>query len=250
MPAAVIRRAAPRRRGRPEFTRRVLFWPLLLALVWTTARPAGAQPRQDAPAPIDLATMRGAYFRHFNAPTFHVHLAEVEVDPDTGRVTILRYVVAQDVGRAINPNGIEGQVQGGVAQGVEYALYENIRIEDGRILESDLESYRLPGALDVPRPKPHPDMLEKCLEHFRTIPTAAVYVGDSETDHQAALGRHAGHTLLERTPDPSAPGCGSQRKTRRSGLYGVRLSSSSYTTGGLRCRFSLYCTPPPHPVMD
>jgi CO/xanthine dehydrogenase Mo-binding subunit len=115
----------------------------------------------SAPAPIDLATMRGAYFRHFNAPTFHVHLAEVEVDPDTGRVTILRYVVAQDVGRAINPNGIEGQIQGGVAQGIGYALYENIRIQDGRILESDLESYRLPGALDVPRVESilleHPD---------------------------------------------------------------------------------------------
>lgn len=54
MPAAVIRRAA-RRRGRPEFTHRVTFWPLLLALVWMSARPAGAQPRQDAPAPIDLA---------------------------------------------------------------------------------------------------------------------------------------------------------------------------------------------------
>jgi CO/xanthine dehydrogenase Mo-binding subunit len=115
----------------------------------------------SAPAPIDEATMRGAYFRHFNAPTFHVHLAEVEVDPDTGKVTILRYVVAQDVGRAINPSGIEGQIQGGVAQGVGYALYENIRIDDGRILESDLESYRLPGALDVPRVETilleHPD---------------------------------------------------------------------------------------------
>jgi phosphoglycolate phosphatase len=43
------------------------------------------------------------------------------------------------------------------------------------------------GALDVPRPKPHPDMIEKCLEHFRVQPPAAVYVGDSETDHQAAL---------------------------------------------------------------
>jgi CO/xanthine dehydrogenase Mo-binding subunit len=115
----------------------------------------------SAPAPIDEATMRGAYFRHFNAPTFHVHLAEVEVDPDTGKVTILRYVVAQDVGRAINPSGIEGQIQGGVAQGIGYALYENIRMEEGRILESDLEAYRLPTALDVPRVETilleHPD---------------------------------------------------------------------------------------------
>jgi HAD superfamily hydrolase (TIGR01509 family) len=43
------------------------------------------------------------------------------------------------------------------------------------------------GALDVERPKPHPDMIQKCLDHFRLPPTAAVYVGDSETDHQAAL---------------------------------------------------------------
>lgn len=43
------------------------------------------------------------------------------------------------------------------------------------------------GAHDVPRPKPHPDMIEQCLAHFRVFPTAAVYVGDSETDHQAAL---------------------------------------------------------------
>jgi CO/xanthine dehydrogenase Mo-binding subunit len=105
----------------------------------------------SAPAPIDEATMRGAYFRHFNAPTFHVHLAEVQIDPDTGRVQILRYVVAQDVGRAVNPAGIEGQIHGGVAQGIGYALFENIRLADGRVLESDLEAYRLPGALDVPR---------------------------------------------------------------------------------------------------
>jgi len=43
------------------------------------------------------------------------------------------------------------------------------------------------GTNDVPRPKPYPDMLEKCLEHFRVLPTAAAYIGDSETDHQAAL---------------------------------------------------------------
>jgi CO/xanthine dehydrogenase Mo-binding subunit len=112
---------------------------------------AAAGSSVSAPVPIDAHALRGAYFRHFNAPTFHVHLAEVEVDPDTGRVTILRYVVAQDVGRVINPQGIEGQIHGGVAQGIGYALYEDIHIEDGRILESDLEGYRLPGALDVPR---------------------------------------------------------------------------------------------------
>ena len=113
----------------------------------------------SAPAPIDEATMRGAYFRHFNAPTFHVHLAEVEVDPETGRVTIVRYVVAQDVGRAINPNGIEGQIQGGVVQGVGYALYENIRIDGrgSRFLDGTASStYRLPTASRGAADRGHP----------------------------------------------------------------------------------------------
>ena len=78
-------------------------------------------------------TMRGALF----PPLQRAHVPRA---PGRGRggpatragSTILRYVVAQDVGRAINPNGIEGQIHGGVAQGIGYALYENIRIEDGR----------------------------------------------------------------------------------------------------------------------
>ena len=118
-----------------------------------SARPARSPPRA-APCrsryPSTTTRCAARYFRHFNAPTFHVHLAEVEVDPRTGRVTILRYVVAQDVGRAINPTGIEGQIHGGVAQGIGYALFEDIHLEDGRVLENDLESYRLPGALDIP----------------------------------------------------------------------------------------------------
>ncbi len=105
----------------------------------------------SAPAQVEDASMSGAFFRHLNAPTSHVHLAEVEVDPGTGRVTILRYVVAQDVGRAINPSGIEGQIHGGVAQGIGYALYEDIRLEAGHVLGPSLEHYRLPGAPDVPR---------------------------------------------------------------------------------------------------
>jgi CO/xanthine dehydrogenase Mo-binding subunit len=100
---------------------------------------------------VDPRSMTGAFFTHFNAPTFHVHLAEVQVDPETGHVEILRYVVAQDVGRAINPSAVEGQIHGGVAQGIGYALYEDINIERGIVIEGDLEAYRLPGALDVPR---------------------------------------------------------------------------------------------------
>ncbi|WP_281690538.1 xanthine dehydrogenase family protein molybdopterin-binding subunit [Pseudonocardia thermophila] len=104
----------------------------------------------------------GLMLPSFPTPTYHVHLAEVEVDPVTGNVRVLRYVVAQEVGKVISPDGTYGQVAGGVTQGIGYALHESLRIgEDGRYRERTLESYRLPLAPDVPRvefvPLEHPD---------------------------------------------------------------------------------------------
>src|SRR5439155_13680444 len=78
------------------------------------------------------------------------HFDEVEVDPVTGHVDVLRYIVAQEVGKAINPDGVRGQVQGGVVQGLGYTLFENIQIVDGRYQERRLETYRLPLAVDTP----------------------------------------------------------------------------------------------------
>ena len=80
----------------------------------------------------------------------------------TGTVRVLRYVVAQEVGRVISPDGTYGQVSGGVTQGIGYALHESLRIgEDGRYRERTLESYRLPLSTDVPRVEfvalEHPD---------------------------------------------------------------------------------------------
>lgn len=100
----------------------------------------------------DPTCASGLLFPVFPTPTYHVHLAEVEVDPVTGNVRVVRYVVAQEVGKVINPDGVMGQIQGGVAQGLGYALYENLQIgEDGRYRQKTLESYRLPLAADVPR---------------------------------------------------------------------------------------------------
>jgi len=99
----------------------------------------------------DPTCATGLLFPVFPTPTYHVHLAEVEVDPVTGKVTVLRYVVAQEVGKVINPDGVIGQIQGGVAQGLGYTLYERIQIgDDGRYKQRTLETYRLPVAEDVP----------------------------------------------------------------------------------------------------
>ena len=86
----------------------------------------------------------------WNTPSFHAHAAEVGVDPDTGEVTIHRYVVAQDVGFAINPASIEGQIEGGVSQGLGQALSEEIVYRDGHVLNANLTDYKMPTSLDVP----------------------------------------------------------------------------------------------------
>ncbi len=121
-----------------------------------TGAHATPQPRYDP------TCASGLLFPTFPTPTYHVHLAEVRVDPVTGNVEVLRYVVAQEVGRVVNPLGIVGQIQGGVAQGLGYALWENLTIgEDGRYQQRNLGSYRLPLATDVPRVETiileHPD---------------------------------------------------------------------------------------------
>ena len=83
--------------------------------------------------------------------SFHAHAVDLSVDRVTGEVTINRYVVAQDVGFAINPTYIEGQIEGGVAQGIGQALSEEIIYEDGRVLNANLTDYKMPTMMDMPR---------------------------------------------------------------------------------------------------
>ena len=86
-----------------------------------------------------------------HGPGFAAHCVDVEVDPETGKVTILRYTAAQDVGTAIHPSYVEGQIQGAVAQGIGWALNEEyVYSEDGRLLNASLLDYRMPTALDLP----------------------------------------------------------------------------------------------------
>ena len=98
--------------------------------------------------------MPGCAAGHFldavDMPVFAVHECEVAVDADTGHVEVLSYRVVQDVGRALNPRAIHGQIQGGVTQGLGYALHEEVTFNpDGQIAQSGFGSYRVPLAQDV-----------------------------------------------------------------------------------------------------
>jgi CO/xanthine dehydrogenase Mo-binding subunit len=85
------------------------------------------------------------------APGFSTQFCDVEVDPETGRVSILRFVAAQDVGRAIHPSYVEGQIQGGVVQGIGWALNEEyIYNAKGQMDNPGFLDYRCPVASDLP----------------------------------------------------------------------------------------------------
>ena len=81
------------------------------------------------------------------------HVCDVEVDTGTGQVTVLRYTAFQDVGLALNPAAVEGQMEGSVVQGLGWALMEGFLDygPDGRLRNASLLDYRMPTALDVPR---------------------------------------------------------------------------------------------------
>ena len=89
------------------------------------------------------------------APGFSTQFCDVEVDPETGKVTILRFVAAQDVGTAIHPSYVEGQIQGGVVQGIGWALNEEyIYDAKGRLENAGFLDYRCPVASDLPMIEP------------------------------------------------------------------------------------------------
>ncbi|MCL0028813.1 xanthine dehydrogenase family protein molybdopterin-binding subunit [Dehalococcoidia bacterium] len=82
---------------------------------------------------------------------FATHIVDLEVDPETGKVTILRYTAVQDVGKAIHPSYVEGQIQGGVVQGIGWALNEEYFMgAEGQVLNTSLLDYRMPTTLDLP----------------------------------------------------------------------------------------------------
>ena len=127
------------------------------ALVAPSKLPADEEPGLEATSHYEPPPAT-----HSNA----THLATVEVDVETGQISLLRYIVVEDCGRIINPIIVDGQIQGGVAQGIGTAMYEHaIYDENGQFLTGTLMDYLVPTAVDVPRVEighfetPSPDSL-------------------------------------------------------------------------------------------
>ena len=89
--------------------------------------------------------------RRYGGENLAAHVVDVEVDPETGKVTILRYTAIQDVGKAIHPSYVEGQIQGGAVQGIGWALNEEYFFnEEGVMMNPTFLDYRMPTSLDLP----------------------------------------------------------------------------------------------------
>lgn len=107
---------------------------------------AGMMPRTGGPI-----TGRATVQPRGVGGAFATHIVDVEVDPDTGKVTILRYTAVQDVGKAIHPSYVEGQIQGGTVQGIGWALNEEfVYRADGAMANASFLDYRMPTTLDLP----------------------------------------------------------------------------------------------------
>ena len=106
--------------------------------------PGGEAWRRDG-------SWRGRVFPDF---TYGCHAVDLEVDPETGHIAVLRYVAAHDVGRAINPQSVEGQIEGGVVMGLGYALSERVVYEDAVNLTGTFAQYLIPTAVEAPEIEP------------------------------------------------------------------------------------------------
>jgi CO/xanthine dehydrogenase Mo-binding subunit len=99
---------------------------------------------------IDESSVQGHDFSSWLDPSFITTAAEVEVDPDTGRTRVRRLVTAQDVGFAVNPSGVVGQIEGGAVHGLGFALMEELKYDDGALVDPGFRSYLIPTAVDAP----------------------------------------------------------------------------------------------------
>ena len=140
----------------------------------------------DYPDDLEPGLEENAFWdpKNFTFP-FGTHICMVEVDPDTGKVKILRYVAVDDVGNIINPMIVDGQVHGGIAQGIGQALYEAaVYDENGQLVSGSMLDYAIPRADDLPdfevdrtvTPCPHNPLGVKGAGETGTIASTACVV--------------------------------------------------------------------------
>jgi len=121
------------------------------SVMWTEGPIAAGASYVTPTPPHDPLCATGMLIKGWPTPTYHLHQAEVSVDAVTGQVTVDRYIVCQEVGRAVHPDAITGQIQGGVAQGLGFALSERVDLDHGRYVQRTFKQHGLPLAADVPK---------------------------------------------------------------------------------------------------
>ncbi len=104
----------------------------------------------DVPPILPGFRQEGAPPEDFATHAYATHIAEVEVDEETGEVEVLRLVCSHDIGQAINRSGLEGQIEGGITQGFGYALVEEMVFEGGVLANGTMVDYKIPNILDAP----------------------------------------------------------------------------------------------------
>jgi CO/xanthine dehydrogenase Mo-binding subunit len=118
----------------------------LRALAW--GYPMHAESRYHFEYPDDVPEVTYRFSQEIFQ--FCTHIAQVLVDCETGQVTVERLIAVHDAGKMINPGGVYGQIEGGVAQGIGYALTEELVVQEGHTQNASLENYVIPMALDFP----------------------------------------------------------------------------------------------------
>lgn len=130
---------------------------------------------------LDPETGQGIPYEEY---VYATHIAEVEVDTETGQVVVLRIGAAHDCGKAINPMLLEGQLEGGVAMGLGYGMLEEMVLEEGQVQNPQFTDYVLPTALDMPevevaiveKPAPKGPFGAKGVSEASLLPTAPAIV--------------------------------------------------------------------------
>ncbi len=144
-------------------------------------RPAIAEFKYLAPKTTPFEKETGYAMPNF-AYAYSAQAVEVEVDTETGQIRVLRVVAADDVGQAINPMLVEGQIEGAVVQAQGYSLMEDLKMKDGRILADQFSTYLIPTILDIPEkvesvivevPDPNGPWGARGLGELPFLPTAA-----------------------------------------------------------------------------